>query len=204
MKELVSEWENITGFVMEYDNIQMFFQRDVNNYIEVPIGVKTMEDLKVKGKWTNQENYDPQDKKRKLTNLNAPITHNAILNYYVFNKPIEDTILECDDLYAFCFTTKMGHTYDKTYYEYCGEMRNANKVNRVVASTDKRCGTIYKYKKAHYDDKTGKFVKERYDKVAEIPEQCRLVNDELTMIPDLDYQWYIKKKKNKLEDLTEI
>ena len=82
-------------------------------------------------------------------------------------------------------------------------MRNANKVNRVVASIDKRCGTIYKYKKAHYDE-TGKFVKERYDKVAEIPEQCRLVNDELTMIPDLDYQWYINFAKNKLEDLTEI
>lgn len=203
MKRLVSEWEEITGFVMEYDNIQMFFQRDVNNYIEVPMGVKTMEDLKVKGKWTNQENYNPNDRKRKLTNLNAPITHNAILNYYVFNKPISDTIRECNDLYMFCFTTKTGYTYDKTYYEYNGEMRNTNKVNRVIATINNRCGSIYKYKKA-YIDENGKAIKERYDKVAEIPEHCHIVNDTLEMVNDLDYNWYIQFANNKLQDLVEI
>lgn len=203
MKQLVSEWENMTNFTMEFDEIQMFFQRDVNNYIEVPKGAESMESLKVKGKWTNQENYNPADKKRKLTNLNAPITHNAILNYYVFNTPIKDTIYQCDDIYLFCFTTKTGYTYDKTYYEYNGEMRNANKVNRVVATTDNKCGTIYKYKKA-YIDENGKPVKERYDKVAEIPEHCRLINDDLTMIDTLDYNWYIQFAQNKLEELIEI
>lgn len=203
MKSLVSEWENMTNFTMEYDEIQMFFQRDVNNYIEVPKGAEKLESLKVKGKWTNQENYNPNDKKRKLTNLNAPITHNAILNYYVFGKPISETIHECDDLYMFCFTTKTGYTYDKTYYEYNNEMRNANKVNRVIATIDTKCGTIYKYKKA-YIDENGKSIKERYDKVAEIPEHCQLVNDELQMQPDLDYDWYIKFAENKLQDLVEI
>ena len=203
MKQLVSEWETMTNFTMEYDEIQMFFQRDVNNYIEVPKGAESMESLKVKGKWTNQENYNPTDKKRKLTNLNAPITHNAILNYYVFGKPISETIHECDDLYMFCFTTKTGYTYDKTYYEYNGEMRNANKVNRVIATTNDKCGTIYKYKKA-YVDETGRQVKERYDKAAEIPEHCQLVNDELEMQPTLDYDWYIKFAENKLQDLVEI
>lgn len=198
LKNLVSEWEEMTGFSMEYDYIQTFYQRDVNNYIEVPLGVKDIKDLKVKGKWTNQENYDPTDRRRKLTNLNAPITHNAILNYYVFGTPIDETINECDDVYAFCFTCKTGYTYDKTYYVYDDEYRIANKVNRVVATTDERCGTLYKYK----SPAEGKNA--RYDKIAEIPQRCLLMNGELTIPDTLDRQWYVDFAKNKLEDLVEI
>src|SRR5699024_1337251 len=40
LKKIVSEWENLTGFTMEYDYIKMFFQRDVNNYIEVTYNPK--------------------------------------------------------------------------------------------------------------------------------------------------------------------
>ena len=46
LKELVSEWEFYTNMKMEYDYIKMFFQRDVNNYIEV----KLDDSIKLKGK----------------------------------------------------------------------------------------------------------------------------------------------------------
>ena len=183
--ELVHEWEVITGFTMESDFIPMFFQRDVNNYIEVTDNPK--KPYKLKGKWTNQA-------EESVANLNAPITHEALVNYYVNGIPIEDTINNCNDLFKFCFTAKTGHTYFKTFHTIDNEQYECNKVNRVVATTDTRYGTIKKYKIC--DD-----GKPRFDKIADVPERCKLVNDTLEMIDDLDRDWYIQFAKNKLKEL---
>lgn len=169
---------------MESDFIPMFFQRDVNNYIEVTDNPK--KPYKLKGKWGNQA-------EETIANLNAPITHEALVNFYVYKKPIEETINECNDLIKFCFTAKTGSTYDKTYHYYAGEPRLCNKINRVVATTDERFGTLKKYK---VED-----GKQRFDKIADVPEHCILVNDDLTMIDSLDRDWYIAFAKNKIKEL---
>lgn len=185
VKKVVSEWEEMTGFTMEYDYIKMFFQRDVNNYIEVTDNPK--KPYKLKGKWTNQA-------EESLANLNAPITHEALLYYYTEGVPIEDTINGCDDIFKFCFTAKTGHTYNKTYHYINNEPRLCNKINRVVATTDTKYGTIKKYKTC--DD-----GKPRLDKIADVPERCVLLNEELHMIDTLDRNWYIDFAKNKLKEL---
>lgn len=185
VRALVKEWEDLTGFTMEEDFIVMFFQRDVNNYIEVTDNPK--KPYKLKGKWTNQA-------EETIANLNAPVTHEALLLFYTQGVPIEDTIYHCDDIKKFCLTAKTGYTYNKTYYYYNNEPRLANKVNRVVATTDIRCGTIKKYKVC--DD-----GKPRYDKIADVPERCRILNDELEMIDDLDRDWYIQFARNKVKEL---
>jgi len=188
IKEIVHDWEKMTNFSMEFENIDLFFQRDVNNYIEVKSGGKT----KLKGKWTNQA-----DEKRALSNLNAPITHKAILNYYIYGTPVRKTIYECNNLFDFCFTSKTGYSYDKTYHYINGEPHIANKVNRVVATTDTKYGTIKKYKKCEDG-------KDRYDKIADLPEHCFLVNDNLDMIFELDKEWYVKFATDKIKELKEI
>lgn len=185
VEALVSEWENLTGFTMEYDTVPLFFQRDVNNYIEVTDNPK--KPYKLKGKWSNQA-------EESVANLNAPITHEAILNYYVKNIPIEETINGCTDIFKFCFTAKAGHTYTKTYHYINNEPHLCNKINRVVATTDTRYGTLKKYKMC--DD-----GKPRYDKIADVPERCILLNEELQMIDTLDRDWYIQFAKNKLKEL---
>ena len=184
VRALVKEWECLTGFTMEEDFIVMFFQRDVNNYIEVTDNPK--KPYKLKGKWTNQAEDT-------IANLNAPITHEALLLYYTQNVPIEDTINKCTDLKKFCLTAKTGRTYTKTYYYYNNEPIVANKVNRVVATVDERCGTLKKYKCVD--------GLPRYDKIADVPERCRLINDELVMIPDLDRDWYVQFAVNKVKEL---
>lgn len=182
---LVKEWEDITGFTMEEDVVPMFFQRDVNNYIEVTTNPK--KPYKLKGKWSNQA-------EETIANLNAPITHEAVLNYYTKGTSIEDTINGCNDIMKFCFTAKTGKNYDKTYYYKNNQPHIANKVNRVVATTDVSCGTLKKYKSAE----------DRYDKIAEIPEHCVLINGDPAMVDNLDRQWYIDFAKNKLKDLKWI
>lgn len=185
VKTLVSEWEALTGFTMEYDYVKMFFQRDVNNYIEVTDNPK--KPYKLKGKWTNQA-------EETIANLNAPITHEALLYYYTEGKPIEQTINECHDIFKFCFTAKTGFTYNKTYHYINNEPRLCNKVNRVVATTDTRYGTLKKYKICEDG-------KPRYDKIADVPERCILLNDEPEMIDSLDKDWYIQFAKNKVKEL---
>lgn len=185
VRVLVKEWEQLTGFEMEEDFIVMFFQRDVNNYIEVTDNPK--KPYKLKGKWTNQA-------EETVANLNAPVTHEALLLFYTQGVPIEDTVYKCEDIKKFCLTAKTGYTYNKTYYYYNNEPHLANKVNRVVATTDTKCGTIKKYKVC--DD-----GKPRYDKIADVPERCRLLNDELEMIDDLDREWYIQFARNKVKEL---
>ena len=69
-----------------------------------------------------------------------------------------------------------------------------NKVNRVVATTDGRYGTIKKYKMC--DD-----GKPRLDKIADLPERCLILNEELEMIDTLDKEWYIQFAKDKLKEL---
>lgn len=194
VRVLVKEWENLTGFTMEEDFIEMFFQRDVNNYIEVTDNPK--KPYKLKGKWTNQRDHYlyTQDNNSPVANLNAAITHEALLLFYTQNIPIETTIYNCNDPLKFCLTAKTGYTYNKTYYYYNNEPHLANKVNRVVATTDTKCGTIKKYKVC--DD-----GKPRYDKIADVPERCKLLNDDLEMIDDLDRDWYVQYAKNKVKEL---
>ena len=185
VRVLVKEWEDLTGFTMEEDFILMFFQRDVNNYIEVTDNPK--KPYKLKGKWTNQA-------EETIANLNAPVTHEALLLFYTQDVPIEDTINKCMDIKKFCMTSLTGRTYSKTYYYYNEEPRLTNKVNRVVATTDTRCGTLKKFKVC-------KDGKHQYDKIAEIPERCRLMNDDLELIEDLDREWYVQFAKNKIKEL---
>lgn len=187
VRQLIEEWNNLTGLIMEEDIIKAFYQRDVNNYIELTYNEK--KPYKLKGRWVNQAENN-------MTNLNAPITHEAILNYYINNTPVEDTIKNCTDILKFCFTAKTGGTYEKTYYYINDKPFECNKVNRVVATTDMKYGTIKKYKLENNEP--------RYDKIADIPEHCKLINDTLEMITDLDYEWYITFTKNKLAELKWI
>lgn len=185
VKAIVSEWEEMTGFDMEYDVVKVFFQRDVNNYIEVTDNAKKPYELK--GKWANQA-------EETIANLNAPITHKAIVDYYVNGIPVEKTINNCQNIFDFCFTAKTGFSYKKTYHYVNGEPRVVNKINRVVATTDEKMGTLKKYKRLENGDS-------RYDKIADIPEHCYLMNDDLFMLDTLDKEWYITFTKNKIKEL---
>ena len=185
VKTLVKEWEDLTKMPMEYTYMKMFFQRDVNNYI----GVKDNGRIVLKGKWSNQADED-----RAMTNLNAPITHKAVLNYYIYGTPIKDTVYSSNDPMDFCFTTKTGKTFDATYYYINNEPHKTYKINRVVATKDVSRGTIKKYKKDE----------DRYDKIAEIPEHCYLMNGNLELPKELDRDWYVEFATNKLKELKEI
>lgn len=226
LESMVHEWENMCGFNMEFDYIDSFLQRDVNNYIENTGNTK--DPYKLKGKWSNQAFKSDAE-----SNLNAPIIHRAVLKYYVDNIPVETTINECFNIMDFCFTTKTGRTYDATYHMIDDKLVDTNKVNRVIATTNKSYGTIYKYKKdledpvkpnpfsEDYNKELKKYNAElkkrqafeityglpfgRLDKAAEIPENATTLNGELPKwYYDIDTQWYINAANKKIKELINV
>jgi hypothetical protein len=74
----------------------------------------------------------------------------------------------------------------------------------VYATTKKECGTVYKKK---FEEDNEGCLRERFDKVAEIPNRCGLCNQDIRNAPipsDIDYEWYVEFANKKIKEMKEI
>jgi DNA polymerase len=168
--DIVYEWEQRTGLMMEFDYYKTVFQKDVNNYVIVDYDGK----CKTKGAYV-----------KGLTNLDydLAIVNQAMVDYMLKKIPVSVTINNCNDLRMFQKIVKLTNKYkcvrhnNKDYTEKCF---------RVFAS------------KSHNDSYIGKVkIKkgiEVSEKFANTPDNCFIENGDVTNkeIPEkLDRQWYI-------------
>lgn len=175
-EEIVKEWSKVTRFEMERDDFKKVIQKDVNNYIGITPGGK----LKTKG------GYVSLYEKGNFKTNSLQIVHRSIVEYLVNNVPVEKTINECNDIFAFQNIVKTGGTYDGAYHYInggyseikrtpigWGDTQNVEvishgervpiqKVNRVYAVKDHRYGKVVKGKwiteKRSKDKATGKMI----------------------------------------------
>lgn len=173
--DIVCEWEQMTGMEMEFEEFIRVIQKDVNNYIVVA------ED----GSYKSKGSYV-----KKLSNLDydLPIVNEAIVNYFIKGIDPEDTILNCTDLVKFQKIVKISSKYDGARY---GLRRMNERVFRVFASLDKNDKELTKVK----DGKS--------EKISYVPERCFIINDdvsEMTIVPKLDYRWYINLAVKRIND----
>lgn len=185
--EIASAWEKQTGFELETDNIAKVWLKDVNNllFIDTNGKVKTVGGylnygISVKGAWS--------------INNNATIVKQAIINYFVHGTPPEQTINECNDIFAFQIIAKAGSKYKEAYHLVDNEKVSVQKVNRIYATSDTRYGKIYK-------------VKEENDATAKIemlPEHCIIDNDNKLTTEDVDKTFYIELAKKRINDYLGI
>lgn len=106
LQELVSEWEKRTRLDMEWEEYSRVFQKDVNNYIIVsPKGYHTGKGAFVKD--LNDLDYD------------LPIVNFAVVNYFVNDTPVEDTINSCNVLRDFQKIVKVTSAYDLGAWKDC-------------------------------------------------------------------------------------
>ncbi len=186
------EWQNRTGFELEEDKIQKIVQKDVNNYIMVPIGELYDKDgkprWKVKGGYLT---YGMSMAGAWNINNNAVIVKKALAEYFVKGIPVEKTINECNDLFEFQFIAKAGSKYSKVYWVVDDIKFIVQKVNRVYASKEKDFyGKLYKI-----HAKTG-----RHAKIEGLPEHCVIDNDNKLTIDDVDKQFYIEMAHKRIND----
>lgn len=175
--DIAYEWEQRTRLTLEFDEYRKVFQKDVNNYIIVD----------AKGNYKSKGAYV-----KKLSNLDydLPIVNKALINYMVYDIPIEMTINECILLKEFQLISKISSKYTHILH---GEKRLNEKCIRIFASKDVRDPGV---QKVHAT--TG-----RPAKISNSPEHCFLYNESIkgiTTPSHLDKDWYINLAKKRLED----
>ena len=202
---ICQEWQDRTGFELEEDCIREIVQKDVNNYIEIPIegepkvkggalvrGIVTNTKLDLAGmglkEWA-QINGGAFN-----INNNAIIVAKALIDYFVKGTPVETTIGECTDILAFQLIAKVSGKYKGAFQLVDGKQVPTQRCNRVYASTDYRNGTLYKVHAIANND----------NKVAGLPEHCIIDNRNILTVNDIDKRWYIRLAKRYINDFLGI
>ena len=176
--DIAYEWEKRTGLVLEFDEYVKVFQKDVNNYVIISADGK----YKSKGAYV-----------KKLSDLDYgdfPIVNKALVEYMVKGVPVEQTVMNCNQLKEFQMVTKIGGKYKHLIH---GHNILNEKCVRVFASLRDRDGGLKKFS----------IRKERYEKVTNSPEHCFMWNDAIDGVkcPDyLDRQFYIDMGHKRLND----
>ena len=204
-QEITKEWEERTGFELEEDFIRKIVQKDVNNYIEIP--VKGEPKLKggalVRGILTNGNVDFTQYGLLQWNNLaggawkinnDAVVISNAIQEYFINGTDPEQTIKRDHEILHFQIISKVGSKYKSCYQVIDGEKVPVQKVNRVYAVDDMYYGTIYK---THA--KTG-----RDAKVGGLPEHCLVDNENHLVVGSIDKEWYIRQARKYIRDFQGV
>lgn len=195
--EKIKDWETKTGLILEKTIAKTIFQKDVNNYILLDINGN----VKTKGGFVAQ--YHNDNRYQDTLRRNCEILDDAIVDYLLYNTPIEQTICNKElPLLKFQIIKKLGSMYDDIVlykYDTNGELvydRNVNRINRIFATNDISYGKLMK--------KHNK--KSKYDSVESCPDRCMIINSDIRDLKakdiDLDFDWYITLAKSRVIDFV--
>jgi hypothetical protein len=183
VRGVIEEWERVTGFEMEEKGIEVVVQRDVNNYVMRELGGK----IKVKGGVVSDY------KGGSFRHNSLSVVCRAIVDNLLDGVPIEETINNEQDPFAFQMITKAGGTYEKVVHvNGLGEVE-VNRTNRVYAGKDERLGAVYKIK-----------ADGRRDRIANCPEHAIVDNSGILGVDKIDKQWYIELATKRRDEFLGI
>lgn len=192
--KVVEEWEHRTRMGMEYTDIHRIIQKDVNNYIAeqgatylIRDGVRT-ETKADKHKIHSKGAYVKDWNGGTFANNSLVIVQRALVEYFVHDVPVEETINKATNIHDFQIIAKTGSTYKGTVWVVDGKDIKVQKVNRVYASSDARYGELFKVKDG------------RRDKVANVPPHSIVDNENKLKVDDIDKQFYIDLAKKRIDD----
>lgn len=102
-EQISKEWKELTKLDADSEEYKCYINRDINNYCIEELNGK----ISYKGalnpfmyKVDLQKGYD------------MPIVAQAVVNYFLNNKPIMDTLYECNNILDFCKTQNVGHQFN--------------------------------------------------------------------------------------------
>jgi hypothetical protein len=180
IKDICAEWETRTRLNLEFEEFSGIYEKDVNNYLV----------LSADGSYKSKGSYV---KKLSKIDYDLPILNEALVNYFTKNIPVEQTIIECDELIKFQKIVKITGLYKHAIHN--GKPLK-EKVNRVFASINQIDTSILKLKGEN-----------KLEKMANTPDHLFIDNSDITnkkVPPHLDKQWYIDFANKRLSDfLTE-
>lgn len=180
VKTIAKEWEDRTQYSLDFELATRLIQKDVNNYLIVhPDGT-----YKSKGGYVKELSDIDND---------LPIVNKSLIDYFMKDIPVEQTITECDKLIEFQKVVKVTSLYK---YALHGETKITEKVLRVFASNDENAPGIFKYKGV-----------DKIEKIANTPDKCFINNENIVgvKVPEyLDKQYYIDIAKDRIVKFIEV
>lgn len=190
--EEIQRWMDKTGLVLEKTIATAIYQKDVNNYILVD----EENHIKVKGAYVAQ--YDNDRTWIWSFRRNLEIIDKAVVDFLLYETPIEDTICNLDTpLIKYQIVKKLGGMYRDPMLEINGELTPLqNYVNRIFATKDMKYGKVKKRKDG----------KSTWDNVESIPDHCIIINENIRnkklsdYKDELDLDWYIQAAKGRIID----
>lgn len=144
--EACKEWEKITKFELEHEYFEAFYQYAVNDYIGVYKGYSETHDsslIKTKGLFIREpilgKGMAPQ------------IIAETLVQYFVNKIPVNETLMNCDDIKKFLTFQKVKKEFS---VEYGGEL--IRHINRYYMSTNgykiRKCKVDNDGRRTEYED----------------------------------------------------
>lgn len=129
---ITKEWMNITKFEADSEEYECYINRDINNYV-----IK-----EINGKVTYKGVLNPT---MYLENLqkgyDMPIVSKAVADFFLYNKPIMESLYECKNILDFCKTQNVGRQFN---VEYVGEEGVKSIQRNVRFYVSNKGGSIFK------------------------------------------------------------
>ena len=146
VQQVCKDWEKLTKLELEEDRFEAMYQYAINDYIAVKEGYKQKKSEFYNGKAVNRkgEKYETINDIHKdfvktkgmfITEvllgkgLSPKIIPEAIINYFIDNTPVEDTIKNCIDIRKFLQSEKTGKQWTVEYNEQVQQ-----RINRFYVS----------------------------------------------------------------------
>lgn len=181
LQQVLKEWEKLTMLTLETEEFTQFYQLAINDYF----GVEPNNKIKKKGFFLTDIELGK--------GLTPKIIPEAIINYFVHNIPVEDTIKSCKDICKFLQAEKTGKQWTVEYNEQIQQ-----RINRFYVSNSGYY--LWKWKL----DDTGKKSYQIMLKDHGVRLHNKFYSDEdlqwkysqgetFQSIYDIDYQYYINQ-----------
>lgn len=130
--EITKAWEKLTRLEADSEEYKCYINRDINNYF--------IQELN--GKITYKGALNPMMYASDLTKgYDMPIVAQAVVNYFLYNKPILQTLYDCQDILDFCKTQNVGRQFHIEYTDAKGTEKLQRNVRFYVSNMG---GTIEK------------------------------------------------------------
>ncbi len=127
--DICKDWEKRTGLGLEYVGYTKMVIRDVNSYSAVS------KDGKVKRKGVFKLNEEMRKDGEYHKSFSQGIVKIALSEYFLNNKPVEETIKECKDVFEF---TKMANSVGKWWTETFEVDEEGNEFNVIRQQKNNR------------------------------------------------------------------
>ena len=125
-QKVCKEWEKLTKLELEEDRFEAMYQYAINDYIAVKEGYHKTKDkklIKTKGMFITEVLLGK--------GLSPKIIPEALINYFVDNIPVEETIKNCRDIRKFLKAEKTGKQWTVEYND-----KIQQRINRFYVSNN--------------------------------------------------------------------